>query len=51
MLEIIPEDVKESLKTNGRTISMDAPISSEEETPCMMSCRIPIRPALIKPDQ
>jgi RNA polymerase primary sigma factor len=31
MLEIIPEDVKESLKTNGRTISMDAPISSEEE--------------------
>ena len=31
MLELIPEDVKESLKTNGRTISMDAPISSEEE--------------------
>jgi RNA polymerase primary sigma factor len=31
MLEMIPEDVKESLKTNGRTISMDAPISSEEE--------------------
>lgn len=31
MLEIIPEDVKESLKTNGRTVSMDAPISSEEE--------------------
>jgi RNA polymerase primary sigma factor len=31
MLEMIPEDVKESLKTNGRTVSMDAPISSEEE--------------------
>jgi len=31
MLEMIPEDVKESLKTNGRTISMDAPLSSEEE--------------------
>jgi RNA polymerase primary sigma factor len=31
MLEMIPEDVKESLKTNGRTISMDAPISAEEE--------------------
>jgi RNA polymerase primary sigma factor len=31
MLEMIPEDVKESLKTNGRTISMDAPISMEEE--------------------
>lgn len=31
MLEMIPEDVKESFKTNGRTISMDAPISSEEE--------------------
>src|SRR5512137_647021 len=31
MLEMIPEDVKESLRTNGRTISMDAPISSEEE--------------------
>ena len=31
MLEMIPEDVKESLKTNGRTISMDAPINSEEE--------------------
>jgi len=31
MLEMIPEDVKESLKTNGRTISMDAPICSEEE--------------------
>ncbi|TFG88123.1 MAG: RNA polymerase sigma factor RpoD/SigA [Candidatus Atribacteria bacterium] len=31
MLEMIPEDVKESLKTNGRTLIMDAPISSEEE--------------------
>ncbi len=31
MLEMIPEDVKESLKTNGRTVSMDAPISSEED--------------------
>lgn len=31
ILEIFPEDVKESLKTNGRTVSMDAPISSEEE--------------------
>jgi len=31
MLEMIPEDVKESLRTNGRTISMDAPISFEEE--------------------
>jgi RNA polymerase primary sigma factor len=31
ILEMIPEDVKESLKTNGRTVSMDAPISSEEE--------------------
>jgi len=31
MLEMFPEDVKESLKTNGRTVSMDAPISSEEE--------------------
>jgi RNA polymerase primary sigma factor len=31
LLEMIPEDVKEALKTNGRTVSMDAPISSEEE--------------------
>jgi RNA polymerase primary sigma factor len=31
MLEMAPEEVKESLKTNGRTISMDAPISSEED--------------------
>jgi RNA polymerase primary sigma factor len=31
MLEMAPEEVKESLKTTGRTVSMDAPISSEEE--------------------
>jgi len=31
MLEMIQEDVKEALKTNGRTVSMDAPISSEED--------------------
>jgi len=31
MLEMIPADVKESLKTNGRTVSMDAPLSSEED--------------------
>jgi len=31
MLEMIQDDVKEALKTNGRTISMDAPISSEED--------------------
>lgn len=31
LLEMIPEDVKEALKTNGRTVSMDAPITSEEE--------------------
>jgi len=31
ILEMIPEDVKEALRTNGRTISMDAPISSEED--------------------
>lgn len=31
MLEMIPEDVKDALKTNGRTVSMDAPISSEED--------------------
>jgi RNA polymerase primary sigma factor len=30
-LEMIPEEVKEVLKTNGRTVSMDAPISSEED--------------------
>ncbi len=31
VLEMAPEEVKESLKTNGRTVSMDAPISSEED--------------------
>lgn len=31
ILEMVPEDVKEALKTNGRTVSMDAPISSEED--------------------
>jgi RNA polymerase primary sigma factor len=31
ILEMAPEEVKEALKTNGRTISMDAPISSEED--------------------
>jgi len=31
LLEIFPEDVKDALKTNGRTVSMDAPISSEED--------------------
>jgi RNA polymerase primary sigma factor len=31
VLEMVPEDVKEALKTNGRTVSMDAPISSEED--------------------
>jgi RNA polymerase primary sigma factor len=31
MLEMIPVFLKYSLKTNGRTISMDAPLSSEED--------------------
>jgi RNA polymerase primary sigma factor len=31
MLDMFPEDVKDALKTNGRTLSMDAPISAEEE--------------------
>jgi RNA polymerase primary sigma factor len=31
ILEMVPEDVKDALKTNGRTVSMDAPISSEED--------------------
>ncbi len=31
ILEMIPEEVKEALKTNGRTVSMDAPISAEED--------------------
>lgn len=30
-LEMVPEDVKEALKTNGRNVSMDAPLSSEED--------------------
>lgn len=32
MLEMIPEDVKDALKTNGRTVSMDAPTSAEEDS-------------------
>lgn len=31
LLEMVPEEVKDALKTNGRTLSMDAPISSEED--------------------
>jgi len=31
MLEMFPDEVKDALKTNGRTVSMDAPISSEED--------------------
>lgn len=31
ILEMVPDDVKEVLKTNGRTVSMDAPISAEED--------------------
>jgi RNA polymerase primary sigma factor len=31
MLDIIADDVKEALKTNGRTVSMDAPISTDED--------------------
>jgi RNA polymerase primary sigma factor len=31
MLEMAPEEVKDALKTNGRTVSMDAPLSSEED--------------------
>ena len=31
ILEMVPEEVKEALKTNGRTVSMDAPISAEED--------------------
>ncbi len=30
-LELAPKDVKESLKTSGRHVSMDAPINSDEE--------------------
>jgi len=36
LLEMIPEDVKESLRTNGRTISMDAPLVQKRITTCMM---------------
>lgn len=31
VLELAPEEVKEVLKSNGRTVSMDAPISNEED--------------------
>jgi len=31
VLQVAPEEVKEVLKSNGRTVSMDAPISSEED--------------------
>jgi RNA polymerase primary sigma factor len=31
VLDVLPEEVKEALKTNGRTVSMDAPINNEEE--------------------
>lgn len=31
MLEMVPEEVKDALKTNSRTVSMDAPISAEED--------------------
>jgi RNA polymerase primary sigma factor len=31
ILEMIPEEVKDTMKTNGRTVSMDAPLSSEED--------------------
>jgi RNA polymerase primary sigma factor len=31
ILEMAPVDVKDALKSNGRTVSMDAPLSSEEE--------------------
>lgn len=30
-LQMVPEEVKDALKTNGRTVSMDAPVSSEED--------------------
>lgn len=30
-LEMAPEEVKEALKANGRTVSMDAPINSEDD--------------------
>lgn len=31
LLEMVPDDVKDALKSTGRTTSMDAPISSDEE--------------------
>jgi RNA polymerase primary sigma factor len=31
VLQVAPEEVKEVLKSNGRTVSMDAPISTEED--------------------
>lgn len=31
ILEMAPEEIKEVLKSNGRTVSMDAPISNEED--------------------
>ncbi|MEE4114616.1 MAG: sigma-70 family RNA polymerase sigma factor [Marinilabiliaceae bacterium] len=31
ILEMAPEEVKDVLKSNGRTVSMDAPISNEED--------------------
>jgi RNA polymerase primary sigma factor len=31
ILEMVPEEVKEALKTNSRTLSMDAPISGEDD--------------------
>lgn len=32
LLEIAPEDVREAIRTNGRTLSMDAPVSQEEDS-------------------
>lgn len=32
LLEIAPEDVREAIRTNGRTLSMDAPVSPEEDS-------------------
>jgi RNA polymerase primary sigma factor len=31
LLEMVPEDVREAIRTNGRTVSMDAPISPDED--------------------
>lgn len=31
LLEMVPEEVKDALKTNGRTLSMDAPITPDED--------------------